>query len=64
MPETEEDAAEECAEGSGLLQCFGQCRNYLRYAGLRTILLVSPAVWYLQSLLYMGLLLNANNFTR
>ncbi|XP_050718577.1 solute carrier family 22 member 20-like isoform X2 [Eriocheir sinensis] len=52
-----------CASLSGLRQCFGQFRKYFRYPGLRLILLVSPVVWYLQSLLYMGILLNANNFT-
>ncbi|KAG7171570.1 Organic cation transporter protein-like 11 [Homarus americanus] len=37
--------------------------EYLKFPGLRTILLVTPLVWFLQGFVYLGLILNANNFT-
>ncbi|XP_045131903.1 solute carrier family 22 member 20-like isoform X2 [Portunus trituberculatus] len=45
------------------LMMFSKCRSYFRYPGMRRILCVTPFVWYLQALLYLGILLNANNFT-
>lgn len=66
----DENSDDVLAEGRGnekpLLRfrnLFDKCRSYFRYPGLRRILCVTPFIWYLQTLLYLGILLNANNFT-
>lgn len=60
------DAVEEHDEKtplSSFRQIIGQCRKYLRFPGIRIILIVTPVLFYTQTLLYLGILLNANNFT-
>lgn len=36
---------------------------YLRFPSLRRIILATTGIWYLQGILYLGIILNANNFT-
>ncbi|XP_045606809.1 solute carrier family 22 member 20 isoform X2 [Procambarus clarkii] len=36
---------------------------YLRAPAMRTIIIVTPTLWFLQSCLYLGVVINANNFT-
>ncbi|KAK8751217.1 hypothetical protein OTU49_013512, partial [Cherax quadricarinatus] len=36
---------------------------YLRAPAMRTIIVVTPTLWFLHSCLYLGVVINANNFT-
>lgn len=38
--------------------------QYLRSPAMRTIILVTPVLWFLQSCLYLAVAINANNFNR
>ncbi|XP_047474170.1 solute carrier family 22 member 20-like [Penaeus chinensis] len=40
-----------------------QITVYLRFPALRRIIVATTGIWYLQGLLYLGIILNANNFT-
>ncbi|XP_042217244.1 solute carrier family 22 member 15-like isoform X3 [Homarus americanus] len=46
-----------------LLSAVRQVWSYLRAPAMRTIIIVTPILWFLQSCLYLGVLINANNFT-
>lgn len=41
-----------------------QLAEYYRSPGMRIILLFTPLIWFLQSFVYLGLAINANNFAR
>ncbi|XP_037777712.1 LOW QUALITY PROTEIN: organic cation transporter protein-like [Penaeus monodon] len=49
-------------KGSSLSASFEQVRAYLRSPVMRTIILVTPLLWFLQSCLYLSVAINANNF--
>lgn len=40
-----------------------QITAYLRFPALRRIIVATTGIWYLQGILYLGIILNANNFT-
>ncbi|XP_042876740.1 solute carrier family 22 member 20-like [Penaeus japonicus] len=55
-PKPEEEAAFSVRES------FQQAMAYLRSPIMRTIILVTPLLWFLQSCLYLAVAINANNF--
>ncbi|XP_069981602.1 solute carrier family 22 member 20-like isoform X2 [Penaeus vannamei] len=48
--------------GSSLSASLEQVKAYLRSPVMRTIILVTPLLWFLQSCLYLSVAINANNF--
>ncbi|XP_042876743.1 organic cation transporter protein-like isoform X1 [Penaeus japonicus] len=48
--------------GTSLSSSLEQARAYLRSPIMRTIILVTPLLWFLQSCLYLSVAINANNF--
>ncbi|KAK8751304.1 hypothetical protein OTU49_013976 [Cherax quadricarinatus] len=48
---------------SEFLATMKQIYDYIRSPGMRTILLAASLLWFLQSGVYLGVALNANNFT-
>ncbi|XP_045606660.1 solute carrier family 22 member 6 isoform X1 [Procambarus clarkii] len=53
----------EAPTSSGLVEVFRQLSLYVRSPSMRTILLATSLLWFLQSGLYLGVAINANNFT-
>ncbi|KAK7071328.1 hypothetical protein SK128_003952, partial [Halocaridina rubra] len=46
-----------------IVEALRQVWSYLRSPAMRIIILVTPIIWFLQSCLYLGVVINANNFT-
>ncbi|XP_063609815.1 organic cation transporter protein-like [Penaeus indicus] len=49
-------------KGSSLSASLEQVKAYLRSPIMRTIILATPLLWFLQSCLYLSVAINANNF--
>ncbi|XP_045132295.1 solute carrier family 22 member 20-like [Portunus trituberculatus] len=62
---------EKCSENSEMpASMYAKCMSglhemmeYFRSPGMRVILIVSPIIWFFQSFVYLGLAINANNFS-
>ncbi|XP_064088941.1 solute carrier family 22 member 20-like isoform X2 [Macrobrachium nipponense] len=58
-----ESAEERVSLITPIQEALRQVCSYLRSPAMRIIILVTPVIWFLQSCLYLGVVINANNFT-
>ncbi|XP_068246375.1 solute carrier family 22 member 20-like [Palaemon carinicauda] len=63
IDEDSETAEERVSFLTPMREVVRQVCSYLRSPAMRIIILVTPVIWFLQSCLYLGVIMNANNFT-